>query len=500
MSTIRRQSIISSVVVYIGFALGFFNTYLFTREGGFTKEQYGLTAVFIAIAQLMYAVSNMGMAAFINKFFPYYKAHLPDKKNDQLTWALMLPCFGFFLVILLGIVFKDIIVNKVFDNSPELLQYYYWLFPFGFGYTIFVILEAFAWQQRKAVLSNFLREVGFRLCVTLLIVLTTLGLIHQFSLFISLFSLIYILLAFYIVFYFFRRHELHFTFKRSIVTQKFRKKIIALVTFIWGGGLVFSLASVFDTIVIAAVLPNGVGEVAFFTFAQNISSLIQAPQRAIISASVGPLSQAWREKNLSKINKIYHRSSINQLLFSCAMFALIWLNFEDGIYTFNLQSQYNIAKMAFLYLGLTRIIDMGFGVNAQIIGTSTFWKFEFVTGLILLVLIMPLSYFLAKAVGQTGPAIANLVSFTIYNLIRYIFLYRKFKMQPFDAKTLYTVLLAAACFIITLLLFKDYKGLQWMILRSLLFTVAFAAGAIFLKLSPDVMPVWQTVRKRLGLQ
>ncbi len=35
MSQIRKQSIISSVVVYIGFALGFFNIYLFTRSGGF---------------------------------------------------------------------------------------------------------------------------------------------------------------------------------------------------------------------------------------------------------------------------------------------------------------------------------------------------------------------------------------------------------------------------------------------------------------------------------
>ncbi|MBI3882851.1 MAG: hypothetical protein HY305_01140, partial [Sphingobacteriales bacterium] len=47
MSQIRRQSIISSVVVYFGFALGFLNTYLFAREGGFSKEEYGLTGIFI---------------------------------------------------------------------------------------------------------------------------------------------------------------------------------------------------------------------------------------------------------------------------------------------------------------------------------------------------------------------------------------------------------------------------------------------------------------------
>src|SRR5438270_166164 len=137
MSTIRKQSIIASFVVYIGFALGFFNTYLFTRQGGFTKEQFGLTAIFVAASQLMFSIANVGMSAFITKFFPYYKAHVPQKKNDQLAIALLVPVAGFLLVVILGLAFKGILINKIFSNSPELPEYYYWLFPFGFGYTIF---------------------------------------------------------------------------------------------------------------------------------------------------------------------------------------------------------------------------------------------------------------------------------------------------------------------------------------------------------------------------
>ena len=70
MSTIRKQSIISSLVVYIGFALGFLNMYLFTREGsGLTKEQYGLTNTFIAIANIMFAIASFGMPALHCKIF-----------------------------------------------------------------------------------------------------------------------------------------------------------------------------------------------------------------------------------------------------------------------------------------------------------------------------------------------------------------------------------------------------------------------------------------------
>ena len=63
MSQIRKQSIISSLVVYIGFAIGFFNTWLFAREGGFTQAQYGLTGIFVAVANIMFAVANLGMPA-----------------------------------------------------------------------------------------------------------------------------------------------------------------------------------------------------------------------------------------------------------------------------------------------------------------------------------------------------------------------------------------------------------------------------------------------------
>ena len=57
------------------------------------------------------------------------------------------------------------------------------------------------------------------------------------------------------------------------------------------------------------------------------------------------------------IDKIYHRSSINQLIFSTAMFALIWLNFTDAVYTFHLNKDYLVAINVFLFIGLTRIVE-----------------------------------------------------------------------------------------------------------------------------------------------
>jgi hypothetical protein len=388
MSSIRRQSIISSIIVYFGFALGMFNTYLFTRQGGLTKEEFGLTGLFIAFANIMFSVASLGMPSYISKFFPYYKAHVPDQKNDQISWALLFPCLGFLAVLLAGLVFKSILVDKIFNNSPQLLQYYYWTFPFGFGYTLFMVLEAYAWQQRRSAMSNLLREVVFRFIVTVLIVLVTLHYIRNFETFIAIYAFSYLALVIFMLVYFYRRGQLNITFTKSQVTKRFYAKILTLVGFVWGGSLVFNIASVFDTIVIAAVIPNGVAAVGIFTVAQNLSSLMQAPQRAVISAAVGPISQAWRNKDYKKIRTIYQRSSINQLIFASAMFCLIWLNFTDGLQTFHIQGDFQAAKWVFFYLAMTRIVDMGTGLNSQIIGNSTYWRFEFVSGLILLALML----------------------------------------------------------------------------------------------------------------
>lgn len=498
MSNIRKQSIISSIVVYFGFALGFFNTYLFTKQGGFTKEEYGLTGVFIAIANIMYSVANLGMPSFINKFFPYYKSRLSKRENDMLSWALLITTLGFGVVTLFGLSFKNFFLER-FANSPQLPQYYYWLFPFGFGLALFGVLEAYAWQLQKSILTNFLREVFLRLLQTVLIGLTLAGVIYSFSVFIRLYAFIYLAAAAVLLLYILTKGNTGIAIKASIVSKKFFNKIITLCSFVWTGSLVLNISSVFDTIVLAAVMPNGLAFAGIFTLAQNISSLIQAPQRGIIGASFGPLSQAWKDKDYERIKKIYHHSSINQLLFSTAMFSLIWLNFEDGVITFGLQKDYLAAKDVFLLIGLTRIIDMGTGVNAQIIGTSTFWRFEFVSGLILLALALPLNYTLTRNYGVIGPAMSNLLAFTVYNAVRFFFLYKKFNMQPFDRNTIFTLLLAAACYAITYALCHTNLGLTWIVIRSTLFLTLFATATVALNLSPDLKPVINTVKKRLKL-
>ncbi|HLY71230.1 MAG TPA: polysaccharide biosynthesis C-terminal domain-containing protein [Puia sp.] len=499
MSTIRRQSILSSGIVYFGFGLGILNTYLFTRQGGFTPAEYGLTTIFTSIAFIMYSCANLGMQGFVFKFYPYYDDNLPNKKNDMITLTLVAAVAGFILVVAGGLVFQNFFIRKFGEHSPELVIYYHWIFIFGFGLTIYSLLEAYAWQLKKSVFTNYLKEFQFRAFTTLLIVLFITKFLRSFDSFIKLYSFGYLIIAVILLSYLVIKKEIYFTFSLSRVTKKFKRKIATLALLIWSGSLLHNIATVYSGVVIAAVMPKGLATAASFTLAQYMTSIMQAPQRGIIGASMAPLSKSWKDKDFKKINIIYHRSSVNQLIFSAGIFSLIWLNFTDGVLTFHLQESYLDAKYVFLFLGLNCIIDMGTGLNAQIIATSTFWRFDFITGIVLLGISLPLTYLLTKTIGITGPAIATLFSFTVYNLIRYIFLLKKFDMQPFNAKTAYALLLPAADFFVCYYLFSNRHGYLWIIVRSLVFIAIYFPAVIYFKLSPDIMPVWQTIKKRLGL-
>jgi O-antigen/teichoic acid export membrane protein len=289
MSNIRRQSIVSSILIYSGFAFGALNTYLFVKEGGFTKEQYGLTGAFMAIGSMIMALAALGMPGFINKFFPYYKDRLQKKDNDLATWALVISTIGFVLVAILGFFMKGV-VNKVYANSPLLIEYYYWIFPFGLGLTLFAVLEGIAWHNHKSVLSNYLKEVQFRVLVTVLFVLFSMGVIRDFDKFIKIYAFLYLFLAFALFFYLIGTGKLYLTFKKSKVTRRFLPKIITLSGFIWGGTLVYTAATVSDTIIIMAILPNGVEMAGLFTFAQYLTSLIQ-DRRSFCCTSVAGMER-----------------------------------------------------------------------------------------------------------------------------------------------------------------------------------------------------------------
>jgi O-antigen/teichoic acid export membrane protein len=271
--------------------------------------------------------------------------------------------------------------------------------------------------------------------------------------------------------------------------------MLGLQFFVFGGICLNAVAITISGILIASKM--GLTATAVYSLAAYVANLIEIPQRSITSISTGVLSRAWKDKNFPEINRIYHRSSINMLLLALFIFGNVWLNVGQGISIWHIQNEYAAGLGVVFILGIAKIIDAGTGVNSVIIATSTFWRFEFYTGVILLSLRIPLAYILIQRYGIIGPAYAELISQVVYNFVRYEFLRRRFKMQPFNTETIYTVILGLIAIAATYFLFFNVDGLFGIIIRSALFSVILIGGIFLLKLTPDAIQLVDIAKARI---
>jgi O-antigen/teichoic acid export membrane protein len=494
MSGIRKQTIQSSIIVYIGFFVGALNMYFYTKSGSFTTDQFGLTRLFFDFAQNIFAFSTLGAVPVLYKFYPYFKDNLADKKNDLLTWVLLISIIGFIVLTLMGIAFEPYVVRKFSEKSKLFINYYHWVYPFSLGFLLFSVLESYTWALHKAVVTNTLKETVLRVLTTVFILLHTFNVI-TYSQFIYLFSFLYMIIAGLLVTYLWRINKLYITFSISRVTKKFFRKMIGLQFFVFGGVLLNAVAVTISGILIAARI--GLGQAAVFTLAGYVASLIEIPQRSMTSVSTGVLSRAWKDKDFTTINKVYHRSSINMLLFAFLIFGNVWLNLSQGLILLHIQKEYMAGLGVVFLLGIAKIIDAGTGVNSVIISTSTLWKFEFYTNIVLLAIRIPIAYILIERYGILGPAYAELISQVVYNFIRYEFLRRKFGMQPFNMETIYTLILGTVAIVATYFLFSGIGGWPGIALRSLAFSSVFIGGIFLLKLTPDAMQLIDVAKTRI---
>jgi hypothetical protein len=178
-------------------------------------------------------------------------------------------------------------------------------------------------------------------------------------------------------------------------------------------------------------------------------------------------------------------------------FGFIWVNFEPFIYILHLNKEFLSGKYVLLILSIANIIEMGTGINGQIIGTSTLWKFEFYTNIILGVIITTCSYFFTKYLfGINGPAVALLFGIIVYNFIRIYFLYKKYGFFPFTVKTLQAIIVLPFIILVGKICIQYLPFYVGLISANIMIATLFVLSITKLNLSPDVKPILNNILKR----
>ena len=93
------------------------------------------------------------------------------------------------------------------------------------------------------------------------------------------------------------------------------------------------------------------------------------------------------------------------------------------------------ASIPVIYiLGANVLFNMATGFSSEIISYSKYYRFNIVAVLVLVVLNISLNYyFLTQTTfGISGVAIASLISMSLFNISKLVFIYQKFRILPFD--------------------------------------------------------------------
>ncbi len=482
MSVIQKQSIQSSIVIMIGFAIGAVNIILLAPKV-LTAEQLGLTRIITDAGITLASLCTLGSIPVINKFSPFYKSYLTPKQNDLPFITLVLCLTGFIIICGSGYALKDIIVRKFSERSPLFVKYSYLVYPFGLFMLLFLWLESFSWSFRKGVISNGLKETVARVIFTFLLLFLSLHIttIHWFF---TIFSLSYVIPV-CILFYILRRTK-NFQFNPIIspLTQRMKGRMINFGLYIFGAQFLNLLSRTVDTFILSSKSARGLSDAAVFTIATYVVTLMEIPQRSITSISVPVLAESWKNKDLRHIKSVYRKSVSNLLIIGLVMFSIIWLNTHNlGKY---LGKDFSGIEKLVLLMGIGKLIDLGTGANAQIIATSSYWKVDFTTNVLYTILALPLNYILISNYGLIGAAYSTLISLTFYNAMRFGFLWYKFKMQPYSGQNLLVIAIAIICTVIVYNIPKHSSPVLDTIIRTIAFVILFTPAIYFSNISEEI--------------
>ncbi|TAE17137.1 MAG: hypothetical protein EAZ47_00250 [Bacteroidetes bacterium] len=496
MGIIRKQSLFSTFFIYVGFAIGALNLLILGTKF-LSQSQQGLTRVLLDIGLLFSSFCTLGSINIVYKFFPLYQKHLPEKENDLHALSFLLTTLGLVIFLSIFTFFQPFILSK-FTRRPggELLtEYFYLVYPLTITYTYFLLFESYAWVLKKTILSNFIKEILFRVCTTILLVLYGLDLI-TIQTFFKLFGWIYLPAVLLLGYAVFSHPEVNFHFKLSFITKRFRKKIIQFGGFLFIGVLLNTLSKTFDVLVITAKSSNGLADATLFLIPTFLITVMDVPLRGVTSIAVPIISEAWRNKDLPKILQLYQKTSLNLLFGGLLLGGAVLLNMDNAVIF--LGPDYAPIKTIAFILAASKLIDLGLGLNGQILFLSKHWRLDFSTNMFLLALSIPLNFWLTSNYGINGTAVATLISFFLYNTIRLAAIYYYFKIQPFTANTYKLCLFAAALFVGVYQLPFMYSIYLDAFVRTGLFALVFIIGSYFLQLSSDINEVIHTVMNRLG--
>jgi len=490
LGVIIKQSIKNAIISYVGIGLGFVITILLFPYI-LTTDQYGLTRLLISLALIAAQIAHLGIKNIIIRFLPYFRQSR-DLKHGMLFLAITVPLVGFIFLSLLYFIFEGTITYYFQDDSALFAAYHLFLLPLIFGVLFFEVLNSYLQALQDSVTGSFVNEVAIRVLLILLLGVYYLALI-SFTTFMIFFVLIYTLQPVYLAYTLYRQNEFSISIPFRKGKRRFAKIISKYGVYALFGGLSTLLVGNIDILMLSSL--TDLTNTAIYFIAFSVGSVINVPQRSISKISVPVLAGFIKNKEYGEVESLYRRTSLNQLIAGSLLLVGVWANMHNLMYL--LPPQYQGIEWVIIIIGIGKLVDMASGINGNIIMNSKHYNIGLYIKLCLVILTVITNYLLIPTYGIEGAALATSISLFVYNLLKFIFVWATFSMQPFRWNSLAIMALAVGCLMLSFQLPYLFNFFVDLMVRSIGITILFIGAILLFNLSNDVKNLLQEIIRRI---
>lgn len=492
MGTIKRQGIFSVLIAYLGVSIGFI-TQLILQTEFLSKEEIGLLRVLKSCTDIFVILAQFGVSTMLIRYFPFFKN---DRTNHGgiLFLAFLIGFLGYGLISLLFTFLRPSIIHFYIEKSPLIVEYLWYILPFALFLMLFKIMVSYSRSLYQIIVPNFIHDILIRLGIAFLIILYGLE-FFGFNIlvggYVSLWGMAFLLL----IAYYQMKGKLYVRPQKAIFKNPKLKEMLSYSSFVILGDATVIIQSQMDTLMIPWLL--NLGDTGIYGIAYVIATIVEMPRRSLNQITVPFVTKAWKENDLATIKKLYQKTALMQLVAGCLFFIGIWCNIDSLFRLIPNGEIYAAGKYVVCFIGLSRVFDMSMGINTEIIVTSKYYRWNVLLVFVVIGFTFISNYLLIPTYGIEGAAFATLLTFIVYNIIRYFFILIKFDMQPLTAKTPFVLLITFGTLGLNYLLPTLANPILDIVYHSIVLGMAFMIPTLWLEVSPDINRMVEQVLRRV---
>jgi O-antigen/teichoic acid export membrane protein len=298
-----------------------------------------------------------------------------------------------------------------------------------------------------------------------------------------------------LVFYLRWLKEWHWKPQPKFLDATLRRELLQFVLFGALGGFALQLASKVDVFMVGSM--SSLKAAGIYTIAAYIAAAIDIPTKGLYAASASSVAQYLAVDDRQSLENLYKKVSINLLVIGVLLFGATWTSVDNLFNIMSNSEEVSIGKYVLLYIGFSRLVEMGTGLNNYMMYYSRYYGYALVSLCVLAVVNISLNLWLVPKLGITGAAIATLISVTSYNLISVSLVWFKFRLQPFSIRTLYALSAGLLAYAVVFFIPKTGYDLLDIAFRSGLYVLIFGSLAFYFRLSPDLNDMVRMVVKKV---